>query len=113
MKLKYYSLREISKILGVPSQTLRNWDRSRKLKPHHTTSNGYHYDFDKQLSSMFHKLPRTEKTTWRGFDLNWWISVSVKYEESADISISEGIRIDIGKDLAICSGKKHTEISIK
>jgi hypothetical protein len=45
--------------------------------------------------------------------LNWWISVSVEYEESADISISEGIRIDIGKNLAICSGKKHTEISIK
>lgn len=33
--MKYYTIHEVSKILGVSAQTLRNWDRSGKLKPNH------------------------------------------------------------------------------
>ena len=41
--MKYYSLRKVSEMLGVTSQTLRNWDREGKLKPSYTKSNGYRY----------------------------------------------------------------------
>ncbi len=36
-KMKYYTIHEMTEILGVTAQTLRNWDRSGKLKPHHTS----------------------------------------------------------------------------
>lgn len=38
--------------------------------------------------------------------LNWWISVSIEFEENQEIPTNNGIGIDIGiKDLAICSDK--------
>lgn len=49
---KYYSIRSFSKILGVTPQTLRNWDKSGKLKPHHTTQSGYRYYSSEQLDSI-------------------------------------------------------------
>ena len=30
--MKYYSINEFSKILGVSAQTLRNWDKSGKTQ---------------------------------------------------------------------------------
>ncbi|MGL5049849.1 MAG: MerR family DNA-binding transcriptional regulator, partial [Fusobacteriaceae bacterium] len=33
--MKYYSTKEMVKILNVTSQTLRNWDSNGKLVPHH------------------------------------------------------------------------------
>ena len=42
--MKYYTIHEMTEILGVTAQTLRNWDKSGKWKPHHTSPNGYHYD---------------------------------------------------------------------
>ncbi|WP_330671451.1 MerR family DNA-binding transcriptional regulator, partial [Anaeromicrobium sp.] len=35
--MKYLSIAEMSKKLNVSAQTLRNWDKNGKLKPHHTT----------------------------------------------------------------------------
>lgn len=49
---KYYSISSFSKILGVTPQTLRNWDKFGKLKPHHTASNGYRYYSQEQLESL-------------------------------------------------------------
>ncbi|MBQ6002627.1 MAG: IS607 family transposase [Synergistaceae bacterium] len=49
---KYYSIHAFSKILGVTPQTLRNWDRAGKLKPHHTAENGYRYYSQEQLDSI-------------------------------------------------------------
>lgn len=40
---KYYSINKVSKMLGVTPQTLRNWDKSGKLKPSYTSNNGYRY----------------------------------------------------------------------
>ena len=39
--MKYYSAKTVTKILGVPAQTLRNWDKENKLKPTYVKSNGY------------------------------------------------------------------------
>ena len=41
--MKYYSTKNVSKMLGVTAQTLRNWDKENKLKPSYTKSNGYRY----------------------------------------------------------------------
>lgn len=49
---KYYSIHTFSRLLGVTSQTLRNWDRVGKLKPHHTGANGYRYYSQEQLDSV-------------------------------------------------------------
>lgn len=50
--MKYYSIAEMSKLLNVTAQTLRNWDKSGKLKPHHTTDSGYRYYSQEQLNRI-------------------------------------------------------------
>ena len=52
MNLEYYTINKFSKIIGVTPQTLRNWDRSGKLHPHHTSSNGYRYYSEEQLNAV-------------------------------------------------------------
>lgn len=32
---EYLTINKVSKLLGVSPQTLRNWDKANKLKPHH------------------------------------------------------------------------------
>ena len=58
---KYYSINEFSKILGVSAQTLRNWDNKGKLKPHHTSSNGYRYYSHEQLNQVMNLNPILNK----------------------------------------------------
>lgn len=50
--MNYYSINKFSKMLGVTPQTLRNWDKSGKLHPHHTTGNGHRYYSDEQLQAI-------------------------------------------------------------
>lgn len=50
--MKYYSIAETAKLLNVTAQTLRNWDKSGKLKPHHTTDSGYRYYSQEQLNKI-------------------------------------------------------------
>src|SRR6185312_5380342 len=52
MNKKYYSIHEFSKLISRTPQTLRNWDKSGKLKPHHTGSNGYRYYSHDQLKEV-------------------------------------------------------------
>ena len=49
---KFYSIHVFSKLLGVTPQTLRNWDKLGKLKPHHTASNGHRYYSQEQLDDF-------------------------------------------------------------
>ena len=50
--LKYYTINKFAKIIGVTPQTLRNWDRSGRLHPHHTSTNGYRYYSEEQLCAV-------------------------------------------------------------
>lgn len=61
--MKYYSIQEFSKILDVSAQTLRNWDKSGKLKPHHTGSNGYRYYSHDQLNQILNIKPNLDRKT--------------------------------------------------
>ena len=53
--MKYYTIHEMTDILGVTAQTLRNWDKSGKLKPHHTSPNGYRYYSEDSLNQLLNK----------------------------------------------------------
>ena len=61
--MKYYSINKFSKIIGVTPQTLRNWDKSGKLTPHHTGSNGYRYYSEAQINQVLNLKTETEKIT--------------------------------------------------
>lgn len=50
--MKYFSINKFAKMIGVSSQTLRNWDNKGKLHPHHTTSNGYRYYSEEQFNNI-------------------------------------------------------------
>ena len=61
MNQKFYSLRELREILGITAQTLRNWDYSGKLKPHHTDANGYRFYSEAQLQQILNKNANHQK----------------------------------------------------
>lgn len=58
---KFYTIHEFSKMLGVTPQTLRNWDRSGRLHPHHTSSNGYRYYSNEQLNQVLNRKIKNER----------------------------------------------------
>jgi predicted site-specific integrase-resolvase len=58
----FYSIHKFSKIIGVSPQTLRNWDKLGKLKPHHVTQSGYRYYTQEQINQATNK-PTTQRIT--------------------------------------------------
>ena len=52
--MEYYTINKFSKLVGKTPQTLRNWDKSGVLKPHHTTTNGYRYYSEEQIKQVLH-----------------------------------------------------------
>ena len=60
--MKYYTIHEVSEMLGVSAQTLRNWDKSGKLKPHHKSANGYRYYSEDDLNMLLGVKSQKGKT---------------------------------------------------
>ena len=56
--LRYFTINKFSKIVGVTPQTLRNWDKSGKLQPHHTSESGYRYYSEEQLNQVLKIKPK-------------------------------------------------------
>ena len=52
--MEYYTINKFSKLVGKTPQTLRNWDKSGVLKPHHTSTNGYRYYSEEQIKQVLH-----------------------------------------------------------
>lgn len=50
--MKYYSIGQFAKLLNVTAQTLRNWDKSDRLKPHHLADSGHRYYSQEQLNKL-------------------------------------------------------------
>lgn len=46
---RYLTIQEFAEEIGVSTQTLRRWDRTDKLKPHHKTPSGYRMYSQKQV----------------------------------------------------------------
>ena len=47
--MEYYGIRKFSELINVTQQSLRNWDKTRRLKPHHLSKGGYRYYSQEQL----------------------------------------------------------------
>ena len=60
--MKYFTINKFAKILGVTTQTLRNWDKTGKLNSHHTSKNGYRYYSEEQLNQVTAILKKTKIT---------------------------------------------------
>ena len=56
-----YNISKASALLGVSSQTLRNWDKNNILKPSLVTENGYRYYTDEDLAIYLQKDFKFEK----------------------------------------------------
>lgn len=59
--MKYYSIGEFAKLIGRTPQTLRNWDKSNALKPHHVADSGYRYYSQEQLNGLLGLRKEAEK----------------------------------------------------
>ncbi len=47
--MEYYGIGKFAGLIGVTQQSLRNWDKTGRLKPHHTGKSGYRYYSQEQL----------------------------------------------------------------
>lgn len=56
MQRKYYTIKQAARILGVSPLTLRNWDKSNKLKPYRHPINNYRVYKPEQLELFLRKL---------------------------------------------------------
>ena len=74
--MKYQSAKEVTKILGVTAQTLRNWDKQNKLKPSYTKSNGYRYYSEESILSY-----TQERKTKKDINVIGYARVSSKNQE--------------------------------
>lgn len=61
--MKFYTIHEMTELLGVSAQTLRNWDKVGKLKPHHRSANGYRYYSESDLNQLLGKIDSLPKKT--------------------------------------------------
>lgn len=60
MDKQLLSIHEVSKLLNVTPQTLRNWDKNKKLVPYKKGVSGYRYYSYNQLQHFLHK-PKERK----------------------------------------------------
>ena len=58
--MKYYSSKTLAKMLGVTTQTLRNWNRSGKLMPSYTKNNGYRYYSEESIQEFLQVKPKVK-----------------------------------------------------
>ena len=59
--MKYYSSKTLAKMLGVTTQTLRNWNRNGKLMPSYTKNNGYRYYSEEVVNEFLNIHSRSER----------------------------------------------------
>lgn len=58
---KYYNTSQFAKLISVTPQTLRNWDKNGKLKPHHKTEHGLRYYTQTQANTILNKTNNSQK----------------------------------------------------
>lgn len=59
--MEYISIGEFARKIGVTVQTLRNWDKSDKLKPNHISKSGFRYYSKEQLNAFLGVKNLSEK----------------------------------------------------
>lgn len=53
---EYFTIKDAAKFLGVSPSTLRNWDRSGKLKTYRNPLNGYRLYRSEELETLLQKI---------------------------------------------------------
>lgn len=61
MTKKYLTIKEVSKLLGVTPLTLRNWDKSGKLKAYRNPINNYRVYKAEEIELFLRKLESGKK----------------------------------------------------
>lgn len=56
MQRKYYTIKQAARIIGVTPLTLRNWDKSGKLKPYRHPINNYRVYKPQELELFLRKM---------------------------------------------------------
>lgn len=70
MQKKYYTIKQAAKILGVAPLTLRNWDKSGKLKAYRHPANNYRVYKPDQLELFLRRIEISrEKKKKRKIDI--------------------------------------------
>ena len=59
--MKYYKTGDFAEQIGVTPVTLRKWEQSGKLIPHHRSPTGYRYYSEEQLKDYLDSKVATEK----------------------------------------------------
>ncbi|MDO8527900.1 MAG: helix-turn-helix domain-containing protein [Deltaproteobacteria bacterium] len=57
----YIMVREAAKFLGVSTGTLRNWEKSGKIKTHRNPVNGYRLYKKKDLEALLKQVVQSSK----------------------------------------------------
>jgi excisionase family DNA binding protein len=57
----YIMVKEAAKFLGVSTGTLRNWEKSSKIKTHRNPINGYRLYKKKDLESLLKQVVQSSK----------------------------------------------------
>ncbi len=61
MEKEYYSVKEVAKMLGVTPLTLRNWDKSGKLKAYRNPINNYRVYKMREIELFLRKIEGKKK----------------------------------------------------
>lgn len=59
--MKYYKTGDFADKIGVTSVTLRKWEQSGKLLPHHRSPTGYRYYSQEQLDAYLNDKVAPDK----------------------------------------------------
>ncbi|OGX68610.1 MAG: transposase [Paenibacillus sp. RIFOXYA1_FULL_44_5] len=59
--MKLYPIGKVAEMIGVTPKTLREWDKTGKLKPHHVSDSGYRYYSQAQLNELLRKNVPTQR----------------------------------------------------
>ena len=59
--MEFYTIKEFSEKIGVHENTLRRWDKSGKLAPHHKTFGGHRVYSSEQVEAYFKIFNKEDK----------------------------------------------------
>ncbi len=61
MAKKYLTIKEVAKVLGITTLTLRNWDKAGKLKAYRNPINNYRVYKPEEIELFLRKLESSRK----------------------------------------------------
>lgn len=60
---RYFKISEFAQLIGVSTSTLREYDKTGVLKPHHRSPSGYRYYTEEQYESYIKERRKTAQVS--------------------------------------------------